>query len=105
MNIVFSGCNCTSGELDVYLDIAGTEAFSSTPVQLSYDGITTGYIEVPAAAYTLSVTEAGNNSNLRIGPVDLNLVGGSVTTYVVKDQPGGPLGTAAKIITVNDLQQ
>ena len=59
---------------------------------------------MPAAAYAITATEAGNPSNVRLQLIDVNLSGGSVTTLVVKDEPNGTFGVSGRVISVNDLQ-
>ena len=105
LDIVFPGCNCATGDLEIYVDITGTDPLSTAPVPLSYESISTPYLTVPAASYTISATEAGSPDNVRIQLADVNLAGGSVTTFVVKDQPGGQLGVEVRVVAVNDLAQ
>jgi len=103
LDIVFPGCNCATGDLEIYIDITGTTPLTTAPIGLSYESFATDYVTVPAASYTISATEAGSPDNVRIQLNDVNLAGGSVTTLVVKDQPGGQLGVEARVVSVNDL--
>ena len=96
-------CNCTTADLDVYIDVAGTDAQTATPVLLNYDAVSTGYIELPGAEYNISATEAGNPSNVRVnGLPQLSFPGGSVTTLVIKDST---FGSTVTVIPVDDRQQ
>lgn len=48
--------------------------------------IATGFLSVPAATYSVSVTVAGNPGAIAIGPVDLELLAGSRTSVLAVDE-------------------
>ncbi len=97
--------NCATADLDIYVQTTdlGAEP-SGEPVPLSYASQSTGYVSVAPALYNVFITESGNIENVRLGPIEINLTQGTVTTIVARDDVVTGFGSALNLTVVDDLR-
>ncbi|MBU6259072.1 MAG: DUF4397 domain-containing protein [Burkholderiales bacterium] len=90
----------TTGTLDVYLQPAGTDLTQATPTQGALtSGTLAGFKEIAQnASYTLTVTGAGNPSDVRLVVPGIALTAQQYTTFVITAGSGGVLVNATEIV-------
>ncbi|MDE2370747.1 MAG: DUF4397 domain-containing protein [Burkholderiales bacterium] len=90
----------TTGTLDVYLQPAGTDLTQATPTQGTLtSGTLAGFKEIAQnAAYTLTVTGAGNPNDIRLVVPGISLTAQQYTTFVITAGSGGVLVNASMLV-------
>lgn len=91
----------SAGAVDIYATAPGTDITTVEPNFADVPFLAeTGYIQLPAGTYTITVTPTGTTT-AAIGPIDITIDAGGIYTAVARDAAGS--GTPLGLILLDDF--
>lgn len=77
-------------DVDIYVTAQGADITAETPAFTSVAfKASTGFVELAAGDYDVTVTVAGDNTAIAIGPAAISIADGGIYTAIARDATGG----------------